>query len=72
MYDQADAKPGYLIKKTDVIIKTDKTLQEGEDYTYTEAADYKSGTVKIHAVTRIWNYLSMPILSRIALRSPVS
>ena len=45
------AKPGYLIKKTDVIIKTDKTLQEGEDYTYTEAADYKSGTVKIHAVT---------------------
>lgn len=46
------ANPGYLIKKTDVIIKTaDKTLQQGEDYTYTEAADYKSGTVKIHAVT---------------------
>lgn len=46
------AKPGYLIKKADVIIKTtDKTLQEGKDYTYTEAADYKSGTVKMHAVT---------------------
>lgn len=45
------AKPGYLIKKTDVIIKTaDKTLQQGEDYTC-EAADYKSVTVKIHAVT---------------------
>ncbi len=46
------AKPGYLIKKTDVIIKTaDKTLQQGKDYTCTEAADYKSVTVKIHAVT---------------------
>lgn len=46
------AEPGYLIKKADVIIKTaDKTLQQGEDYTYTEASDYKNGTVKIHAVT---------------------
>lgn len=46
------AKPGYLIKKTDVIIKTvDKALQQGKDYTCTEADDYKSVTVKIHAVT---------------------
>lgn len=46
------AEPGYLIKKADVIIKTeDKTLQQGKDYTCTEAADYKSLTVKIHAVT---------------------
>lgn len=46
------AEPGYLIKKADVIIKTeDKTLQQGKDYTCTEAADYKSLTVKIHVVT---------------------
>lgn len=46
------AEPGYLIKKADVIIKTaDKSLQQGKDYTYTEATDYKSGTVKVHAVT---------------------
>lgn len=46
------AEPGYLIKKADVIIKTeDKTLQQGKDYTCTEATDYKSLTVKIHAVT---------------------